>query len=382
MFVQREIEEKVRKSLNNSPVTAILGPRQCGKTTLIKKISNDFPDSIYLDLEKPSDKIQLTDAETFFKMHPDKLICIDEIQMLPDIFPVIRSIADDKSMNIRFIITGSASPELLRQSSESLAGRIMYFELSPFLLTEIENIISFEDYWIRGGFPISILSTDQEYSIDWRHNFIRTFLERDIRNFGINISPDSLSRLWKMLSHLNGQILNYSQLSNSLGYSDTSVRKYIDILAYTYMVRVLRPFHANINKRLVKNPKIYLRDTGILHSLLNIDSFNELYSHPNYGSSYESLCIENIIQRFSRWEPYFYRTSNGSEIDLLLVKSNRIIAIECKASAAPKPTTGFLNAIKDLSVEKAFIIARVENPFPLKNNVMVYNLKDFLKTDL
>jgi len=383
MYIERLIKSVIIKSLNTTAVTAILGARQIGKTTLVKQLLKETKDTLYLDIEKPSDRNKLTDAESFFKINNNKTICLDEIQLLPKIFPVLRSIIDDDEYNIKFLITGSASPDMLRQSSESLAGRIAFFELTPFLLKEILNKnIKLEDYWLKGGFPLSILSKDEDLSNDWRKNFILTFLERDLRNFGFNIPPETLNRLWKMIAHLNGQILNYSQLSNSLGYSDTTIRKYIDILSKTYMLRILPTYHINIKKRLIKSPKIYIKDTGILNSLLNINDFNELYSHPVYGSSWEVLCIENIINTFKRWEAYYYRTSNGNEIDLVLTKANSKIAIEFKTSSSPKVSKGFWNALDDLRIDKAFIIAPVKMAYPYKNNVWVYPIHSFLKLKL
>jgi predicted AAA+ superfamily ATPase len=382
MLIERKIKGRIEKSLTVNPVTAILGARQTGKTTLIKQISADYPNVKYLDLERPSDRNLLTDAESFFKINNNTLICLDEIQLFPELFPVIRALIDDVTLNLKFLITGSASPELLRQSSESLAGRIAYFELTPFLIKEIEKITAADINWFRGGFPLSILASDDENSVNWREQFIRTFLERDIRNFGFNIPPETIGRLWKMLAHIHGQLLNYSQLANSMGTSETTVRKYIDILSYTYMVRLLKPYHFNIRKRLIKSPKVYLRDTGILHSLLAIEDFNHLYAHPVWGSSWESFCIENITNTFSKWEPYFYRTSNGNEIDLLLVKSDKKVAIEITSSTTPKLSTGFWNASDDLKADKAFIIARINKPFHYKNGVWAYPLQEFLELDL
>ncbi len=379
MHIKRSLNEKILKRIEHVPVVAILGARQVGKTTIAKQLLKNYKQTIYIDLEKPSDRNMLSDAERFFKINNNMLICLDEIQLFPDIFPVLRSIIDDEEYNIKFLITGSASPELLRQSSETLAGRIAFFELTPFLLKEVNEIIDLEGYWLRGGFPLSILSKDIELSIEWRNNFILTFLERDLRNFGYNIPPETLNRLWKMIAHLNGQILNYSLLSNSLGYSDTTVKKYLDILVKTYMLRILQPYHFNLKKRLIKSPKIYIRDTGILHALLNIDSFNELFNQPVYGSSWEVLCIENILNLYNDWEAYFYRTSNGSEIDLLLTKGGRKIAIEFKTSSSPVPTKGFWNAIDDLKPDKTFIIAPVRNVYPYKNNIWVYPLNEFIE---
>ncbi len=379
MYINRLIEPKLQKSLENFPVTAVLGARQTGKTTLVQKYISHIDNAIYLDLERPSHRNRLTEPELFFEANRDHLICLDEIQLMPDIFHVIRSMVDDPNLNLKLLITGSASPELLRQSSETLAGRIAFLFLSGFILPEIENIVSLNEYWLRGGFPKSLLAIDDDVSFQWRENFIITFLEKDIRSFGFNILPETIRRYWQMLAHINGQLINYSMLAASLGLSDTTVRRYTEILAETYMIRLLKPYFANVKKRLVKRPKIYFRDTGILHTLLGIYSFNDLLAHPVLGSSWEALCIENILNVHDRWDSYFYRTSAGAEIDLLLVKSNRKIAIEFKVSKSPTVSRGFWQAINDLKVDRAFIIAPVDSSYPYRENVWGYTLSDFLK---
>ena len=382
MYINRLIENKLNRSVKNFPVTAVLGARQTGKTTLVKNLINQIDNAIYLDLERPSDINKLSDPELFFVANKNHLICLDEIQLMPDIFPVIRSVVDDQNLKLKFLITGSASPNLLRQSSESLAGRIAFHFLSGFVLPEIENLIDLNSYWLRGSFPRSLMAKDDDLSFQWRENFIITFLERDMRNFGFNIPPITLRRFWQMLAHTNGQLINYLMLGNSLGLSDVTIRRYVDILADTYMIRVLKPYFANVKKRLVKRPKIYFRDTGILNALLGIHKFNDLLAHPVLGSSWEALCIENILNIYDKWDSYFYRTSAGAEIDLLLIKSNQKIAIEFKASKSPTVSRGFWNAINDLQVDRAFIIAPVEQPYPYKDNIWIYPLSEFLKLDI
>ncbi len=379
MYINRLIESKLQKSVENFPVTAVLGARQTGKTTLVQKYISHIGNAIYLDLERPSHRNHLTEPELFFEANRDHLICLDEIQLMPDIFPVIRSMVDDHNLNLKLLITGSASPELLRQSSETLAGRIAFLFLSGFVLPEIGNIVSLNEYWLRGGFPKSLLATDDDVSFWWRENFTITFLEKDIRSFGFNILPETLRRYWQMLAHINGQLINYSMLAASLGISDMTVRRYTEIFSETYMIRLLKSYFANVKKRLVKRPKIYFRDTGILHTLLGIYSFNDLLAHPVLGSSWEALCIENILNVYDRWDGFFYRTSAGAEIDLLLVKSNRKIAIEFKVSKSPTVSRGFWQAINDLKVDRAFIIAPVDSSYPYRENVWVYTLSDFLK---
>jgi len=380
---KRNIAIDLKESIQDFEVTAIIGARQVGKTTLAKQILTEFKDVIYLDLERPTHYAQISnDTEKFLLLNDNKLICLDEIQLLPDVFPIIRSLVDDNNYRSKFLILGSASPELLRQSSESLAGRIIYFSLTPFLLTEINHKITFNHYKLKGGFPKSILSKTTKNSFLWLENFISSFLERDLRMFGFDLPPATMRRLWIMLAHYNGQLLNSAQFGNSLGLNRTTVKKYVDIFKNTFMIRLLQPYHTNIKKRLIKSPKIYIRDTGILHSLLGIHTQNELYNHPVYGSSFETTVIENCIANFNNFEPYFYRDSNGNEIDLILKKANKIIAIEIKAATNPKLSKGFYYAIAIIKATKTFVIADVEKPYPLKNNVMVYGLQDFLKLKL
>jgi len=383
-LIKRLIEDDIGQSLQNNPAVAILGPRQCGKTTLARMIMNKFPDVVYLDLEKPSDLAKLTDSETFFTLNRHKSFCIDEVQRKPELFAVLRSIIDENDRKGQFLILGSASRDLIKQSSESLAGRIAYHELSPFTLNEIfsENRILNENlfkYWMHGGFPRSFLASGDKASFNWRQNFIRTFLERDIHALDINIPTQTLERLWKMLAHLHGQIFNSSQIGSSLGVSHTTARKYIDLLSETFVIRLLKPYEDNLGKRLVKSPKVYIRDSGILHTLLDIGTTDDLFGHPIYGPSWEGMIIENIIASFPDWQPYFYRTADGAEVDLLLVKGAKKIVIECKVSAAPIVSKGFWSAVDSLKPDHTFIIAPVEESYPFKNGVMVMPLKGFIE---
>jgi len=375
--IKRELFSEIKKHQKNIPAIAIVGARQVGKTTLAKELVAENENTLFLDLEKSSDREMIQETEAFLNLHKGKTICFDEVQMMPDLFRSLRNFIDNNS-DTKFILLGSASPELLRQTAESLAGRIYYFELSPFLWTEIKQKTNLKTYQLRGGMPLSILAKTNEDAFIWLQNFIKTFLERDLRNFGFNIPPTTLNRLWTMLAHINGQVLNYSQLANSMGVSHTTINNYISILENTFMLRILQPYHNNIKKRLIKAPKIYFRDTGILHTLLQLENFEDLFTHPVYGTSWEVTVIENIIHKFKNWNYYYYRTSNGSEIDLILTKGNKKIAIEIKASSIPKVTAGFWNALEDLKVDKAYIIAQVSMPYPLKNKVMVYPLDEFL----
>lgn len=369
----RKLKKAVQESLKDFPAVAVLGPRQCGKSTLAKSIIADRADAVYLDLENPTDLAKLQNPQLFFSQYQKKLICLDEIQRLPEIFSLLRTIIDSNEHNGQFLILGSASRELIQQSSQSLAGRIAYFELTPLLHSETRGI-PFKTLWRRGGFPDSLLARNEIVSRQWRDNFIATFLERDIPQLGFRIPSTTMRRVWQMCAHNQGQLLNSSQLGSSLAVSHTTLRSYLDLLAETYMIRILPPFHANLKKRLVKSPKVYLRDTGILHSLLKIDNFDDLLAHPVFGASWETLVIENVINIFPDYEPFFYRTAAGAEIDLVLVRGQQRIAVECKASASPRVSKGFWNAMDDLNIPKAWILAPVEESYPIHEKVTVGNL--------
>ena len=375
-YIHRTESARINKYLTAFPAVAILGPRQCGKSTLAKHLLQDYPGSIFLDLEDPEDRMKLSDPGLFFQLHAGKLICLDEIQRIPELFPILRSVIDKTGMNGQFLILGSASQELLHQSSESLAGRLIYQELTPFQFQETEQDSLF-GFQLKGGFPRSFLAVDDEISFQWRRSFINTFLERDLAMLGFGYPPETMRKLWMMCAHQQGQLSNLSRLGHSLGVSHTSVRSYLDLLTDTYMLRILQPFDANTGKRVVKTPKVYLRDTGILHALLNIRSLEDLLGHPVFGASWESMVIEQIL---ARWEgDYgFYRTPAGAEIDLVLSKNGKNIAIECKASTAPAVSRGFYSAIEDLQIDLAIIIAPVKDKYPLKKGVWVMPLEDAL----
>tara|TARA_R110001592_G_scaffold89458_4_gene263122 strand:- start:3720 stop:4883 length:1164 start_codon:yes stop_codon:yes gene_type:complete len=382
MSLTRILQKEIEEYFFDIPVTAIIGARQTGKTTLAKAIITalgvkEQQKVIQLDLEKKSDRQLISNTEDFLNYNKGSLIMIDEIQLMPEVFSAIRSFVDENPAS-KFLILGSSSPEISQKGSESLAGRIFYFELSPFLWLEVKERKSMELYRLIGGMPMSFLAKNTTTSFVWLKNYIRTFLERDLRNFGFNIPPATLRRLWVMVAHINGQVLNYSQLANAMGVSHTTIKHYIDVLEHTFMLRIIQPYHVNIKKRLVKSPKVYFRDTGVLHALLNIETFNDLYAHPVYGSSWEVTVIENIIAKYSSWDFFFYRTAKGVEIDLILTKNTKTIAIEIKASSTPKVTTGFWNALEDIQPNEAYIIANVKMPYPMEKGVMVYPLEDFL----
>lgn len=374
-YISRNIEHELGECLTQFPCTAILGPRQCGKTSLALAVTASR-DSVYLDLERPADLQKLTEPEFFFEEHKSQLICLDEIQRVPELFPVLRGWVD-RNQRARFLILGSASRELIRQSSESLAGRIAYLELTPFLNVEVTGAgISVKENWMRGGFPDSLLAPSEAASLRWRTQFIRTFLERDIPLLGFSIPPQTLRRVWSMCAHYHGQTLNASALASSLGVSHTTVRRYVELLSQTFMLRILSPFEVNSKKRLVKSPKIYLRDSGILHALLGADDFSALLGHPLYGASWEGFALEQILAHFPGWKAGFYRTSDGTELDLVLEKAGVRIGFECKASSAPSVTAGFWSSVAALNLNEAFVVAPVDSGYALKKKVRVLSLAD------
>jgi len=377
-YKERFLTDIIGNRLRQMPAVALLGPRQCGKSTLAKHIISQLDNGLYLDLEKTSDLNKLRDPEAFFTLNRGKLICLDEIQRVPELFPALRSVIDEEGRNGQLFMLGSASRDLIQQSSESLAGRISYLELTPFLLDEVDEA-SLRSLWLQGGFPRSFLS-EVDASYTWRVDFIRTFLERDIPQLGFNIPARSMERLWRMCAHTHGQTLNASKIGASLGVSHHTVRSYIDILAETFLIRVLSPHAANTKKRLVKSPKIYLRGSGLLHALLDIKTQNDLLGHTIYGASWEGFVLETIISRTQGWRPSFYRTASGVELDLILEKGKRKIAFECKVSSAPKPERGFWQALKDLDISEAYIIAPVKDSYPIEKGVWVSSIAAFLNS--
>jgi len=374
-MLNRQLASTVRRYLEDFPVSAIIGPRQVGKTTLAKKLVSE-QSGVYLDLERPSDRERLDDVEAFLDAHEGDFICFDEIQWLPEIFPILRSVVD--RTDTRFLMLGSAMPDLLRQSSESLAGRIVYHDLLPFAYAEYAGHRGLVEKWMRGGYPLSLLANSDESSFMWRKQFIRTFVERDLATHGIDFTEETMRRLWQMLAHLNGTLLNRSTLSRSLGIVVNTVGRYLDILEHTFMIRSLEPYHVNLSKRLVKTPKVYVRDSGLLHALLDVEDMSDLLGHPAYGNSFEGHVIEEICTRYPKWHPSFYRTVVGAEIDLILSKGLKRIAIEIKAGSTPNISRGFWSSLDDVKPDHAMIIGQVEQSYPKKEGVMVYPLVEAL----
>jgi predicted AAA+ superfamily ATPase len=315
-----------------------------------------------------------------FSLHKEELVCLDEIQRTPELFSILRTVIDECARNSQFLILGSAGPDLIRQSSESLAGRIAYLDLTPFLLSELEDSRqeNFRGLWLRGGFPRSFLAEDPDTSFEWRQDFIRTFLERDLGMLGFRMPPARLSRFWRMCAHNHGSLLNASKLADSLGVSSHTVRSYIDLLEHTFMLRVLLPDAPNLKKRLVKSPKIYIRDSGILHTLLDIRTHDDLLSHPIRGASFEGFAMENILACANNYDPSFYRTGAGAEIDLILRRGRRTLAFELKSSTVPRVSKGFWNALDDISPDEAYVVAPVMESYPMKGGVMVIPLREMM----
>ena len=374
-MIKRIMKTECLTGIKKSPVTALLGPRQCGKTTLAKEILKGFDKSVYLDLERPSDLAKLENAEWYLTQQHGKLVCIDEIQRKPELFPLIRSIVDDNRRMGQFLILGSATKELIRQSSESLAGRITYKTLTPFLLDELGKKITIEDYLIKGGFPLSVMAENYKDSIHWREDFITAYIERDIHQW-IGISSVKIRRIIAMLVHYNGQVINYSALGNSLGISNTSLKEYTELLAGTFLIDIVRPWTNNAGKRLVKAPKIYFSDTGIANAVLGIENFDDISGHPAFGSLWETMILANLRGNFPGAEIYYYRTSNGAELDFILVKKSKVIAIECKTNTHPVLTKGNYISISDIKPVKTFIVAPVKEQWSHSEKITVASLND------
>ena len=339
--------------MNRSCVAVLLGPRQCGKTTLARQFVP--PDSLnYFDLEDPFSITRLEQPMTALQKLKG-IVVIDEIQRRPELFPVLRVLADRNPMPARFLILGSASPALLRQSSESLAGRQETISIGGLTLDDV-GIKRQEQHWLRGGLPLSFLAKNEKDSLAWRKNFVQAFLERDIPQFGIGIVSPALLRFWAMLAHYAGQIWNAAEPARSLGISETSVRRYLDIMEGVFMVRQLKPWHENLKKRQVKSPKIYFRDSGLLHQIMGIRTMTDLLLHPKCGASWEGYIVEEVLTAAKPDEAYFWATHTGAELDLLLFKENRRIGIEIKRADAPKLTASMRTAITDLKLDKLYVI--------------------------
>lgn len=379
-MIERNGAADLARYLKYFPAVGIIGPRQCGKSTLALAYLKNKKNSLYLDLENPDDRAKLANPTLFFSENRHPLICLDEVQFMPDIFPVLRSIIDRNKRNGQFILLGSASPELLRQSSETLAGRIHYMELAPFALEEVSDTKNaFTKLWLRGGFPRSFLAPKEDISFTWRKNFVRTFLERDLSTFGVGTSAEAMRRFWMMCAHLHGQPLNLSNFGASLGVTHPTVRSYVDIMLGTFMLQKLEPFQANIQKRMRKAPKVYLADSGMLHALLNIQSMNELLGHPVAGFSWEGFVLAQLTRALKDWEIFYVTTADQAEIDFVLKRGKHVIAVETKLSKAPVVSRGFYSLMKDLNIKEGYVVAPVDTSFPINEQAQVTGIYSLLE---
>jgi len=382
-MIKRRIHDKLDESIDHSPAVGLLGPRQVGKTTLALEMGATRP-SLYLDLESPTDRAKLADAGRYLAEHEDKLVILDEVHRAPEIFQILRGLIDQGrrrgKAGGRFLLLGSASVELLKQSGESLAGRISYLELTPFDATEVDGE-RMDRLWIRGGFPASFLAANDRISLDWREDFIRTYLERDVPQFGSRIPAETLRRFWTMLAHHQAGMHNAATLAQGLGVDGKTVARYLDLLVDLLLVRRLSPWHRNVGKRLVKSPKVFVRDSGLVHALLGLGNKEQLLGHPVVGPSWESFVLETLLVLAPRGtEANFYRTAAGAEIDLVLtLPGGKLWAVEIKRSSAPKLERGFHLACADLKPARRFVVYPGDDRFPLDAETEVLGLAELGK---
>ena len=373
MIIRSSYINRLSNAVRRSPVTALLGPRQSGKTTL-SRLFGEGKEATYFDLESQSDLNRLQNPEMMLGSLKG-IIVLDEIQEKPELFRILRVLADRTDNSARFLILGSASPDIIKNVSETLAGRVEFIELSGFDLTETGQE-SIDRLWVRGGLPRSFLADTEDDSIAWREGFISTFLERDIPLLGIRIPPVAMRRFWTMLAHYHGQIWNASEISRSMGVSDKTVRTYLDILSGTYMIRQLQPWYENISKRQVKAPKIYFRDSGLMHNLLSLADSNTLLGHPRVGASWEGFALEQFLNIVQLPEAYFWSTHSGAEIDLFFIYRGRRYGVEFKYSETPKTTKSMHVAVKDLRLDHLWIIYPGKSNYPIDEKISVSPLNE------
>ena len=384
-MIHRSVTASILKNLSAFPAANIIGPRQVGKTTLAKYLQTRLAKpSIYLDLQDEQDLDKLASPGLFLREHTDKCVVIDEIQRLPTLYAQLRALIDAQREPARFILLGSASPAIIKGVSESLAGRVFFTELMPFSLSEVMGLATWQKHWVRGGYPDALAMDDDGLAGEWFDSFTRTFVERDLRELGYNPTPVLLSRLLRMVAHLNGQLLNVATLANSLDAGSNTVSRYLDLLEGGFLVHRLMPWSANAGKRLIKTPKLYIRDSGLLHHLLRIRDFDSLFEHPGLGASWEGYVIEQIMRVTQRkWAYYFYRTQHGAEADLVLINpKGKVFCIEIKFSAAPVLSKGFYYCIEALSPDYKYIIVPTGESYPKDHGIRVINLLDFLQNEL
>ncbi len=381
-MIKRQLLQKAEKSLKNFPAVAILGPRQVGKTTLVKQLAKSVKGEVlYLDLEKDADYSRLNrDAEAFLEHYLKNTVVLDEIQRMPGLFVVLRPLIDKNRKPARYLLTGSASPELLKGASESLAGRISYLNLFPVHVAELPKNMSLQQHWLRGGFPLALTAKTNDHAFDWMANFITNYIERDLPFlFDIRFSPVMMKKLWQMMSHWQGKIINSEDIARSLSLSATTVRRYFDYLEGAFIIHRLPPFFLNIRKRLVKTPKLYILDSGMLHSLLHIHSLKDLAGHPLAGNSWEGYVISQILYNLPpSLTAYYYRTQDGAECDVVLAHGHTVkVCIEIKLGKAPLVSRGFYQSMRDLKCKNAFVICSDELTYKSKEGVTYTGLRTF-----
>ena len=381
-MITRLLQREITTLMRSTPAVAVLGARQVGKTTLAKQIAaSQKKPTLYLDLENPLDARKVQDAYTFLTDNKDKCIIIDEVQTIPSLFAVLRSVIDADRKQGKFILLGSATPALVKGVSESLAGRIAYRELTPLSLTELPEKISKEKHWLRGGFPIALQSKTDKASNEWMSGFLRSYVERDLNTlFNINLTSNILTRMLSMLAHINGSVWNAEMVARSLGITAPTVNRYIDFLEGAFLVHKLQPFHVNIKKRLVKAPKIYIRDSGMLHQLSHVLSLNSLKGNPIVGASWEGYVVEHVLRLKPKdTQLFYYRTQTGAEMDMVLVRGTTpIAAMEIKLNNAPNFSKGNLQSIEDLQTKKNFVIVPDIEEYRTKEKIIVCNIYTFL----
>ena len=381
VYVTRDLETRLLELSSFFPATVLVGPRQVGKTSLVAALRNQLAKkSLYLDLERPADLAALTNLEAFAEQHLDFLLILDEVQRRPGLFTELRSIIDRHRTPGRFILLGSASFDLIRDASETLAGRIAIEELAGLRLDELGENVDYLTHWLRGGFPDSVLAPSENLSFLWRENLVRTYLERDLPSFGVSADSALMRRVLTMLGHYTGQLLNYQSLAKSLQIDHRTLERYLSLLEQTFVVRRLPAYHVNVGKRLIKTPKVYVRDTGVLHTVLNVSDYLSLSRHPIFGASFESYVLEQLYgyNLHRRTELYYYRTRNGVEMDVVLVRGGQVVAaVEIKTSPAPKLSKGFHSAREDLGNPPTFVICPTDSaPYPLSEGVTVLAPRD------
>ena len=375
--VKREkLVSAIKQALRDNPVVALTGPRQCGKTTLARALVTGVRNARIFDLEDPVTLARFADPMTALEALRG-LVVIDEVQRAPHLFPVLRVLADRAPLPARFLLLGSASPNIARETSESLAGRAAFIDMSGFMLDEV-GAEAQRKLWLRGGFPRAFLARSEAQGFAWREDFIRTFLERDIRNFGVNVPPLALRRLWMMLAHYHGQMWSASEISRSLGESHPTVKRHVDILTGALVVRQLQPWFENLGKRQVKSSKVYVRDTGLLHALLGIASFSQLEAHPKLGASWEGFVVEQVLACVGERNAWYWATQSGAELDLLVMRGGKRYGIEVKYGDAPRPTKSMAIAITDLRLEHLFVVYPRRERYAMNAHTTALSLESLL----